>query len=145
MRRRSLIRMLAAVASLALVVGCSAFDRVSRADAVEACEGAYRLLDEVPNPLAGQPRSMWGVEPQTMRASDQEIDARYVAVRVAAVRSGDRDLEQALSSLEGAMWLYILIPTALVGASSEEILSTVGEFGRLQSVFLDVCREKKYL
>lgn len=138
-------RLLSPLAVGILLFGCSAFDRVSRADAIEACEGAYRLLDEVPNPAGGQQEWPFSLARPTVPASDQEIDARYVAVRVATVRSGDRDLEAALESLQTAMIMYMLGPRLLLGASSEEIREWFDEFGRNRSVFLGVCRKKGYL
>jgi hypothetical protein len=133
------------VSLLVLLGGCSAFANVSRADAIEACEGAYRLFEQVPNPVAGQPIVAGFSETDMVRASDQEIDARFVAVRVATVRSNDRDLEEALPSLRTSMALFILLPSTPVGTPTEVINDALEEFGEQRSVFLGVCREKRYL
>lgn len=133
-----------------MLAGCGALPgQVSRADAVEACELAFRFFDTIPHPRAGQPRTtlsgqpMRGVFPSRTAPDAQTLSSRYVAIRVAVVRSGDRDLEAKVGRMEDAAemftgWRSLPNPTA------EVISDRTRRAGEMAVEFLAVCREKEY-
>ena len=146
------VRSSAVLVAAALVIsGCGLLPgQVSRADAVEACELARGFFDRTPNPRAGQPRMLFGapsplggVEPDTLYPSAETLRSRVGEVRVAAIRSGGSDLEEALESLEQAArtahaW------RDLASWDADDIDSYRARARSQQNRFMNVCRSKDY-
>jgi hypothetical protein len=148
-------------AALAVVLGLSAAgcallpDRVSRPDAVEACELARRLFEPAPNPRAGQPvppsnrstltpeRQTTAIEPNTIRPTRAVLQTRNADIRLAALRSGDRQLESALPSLEAAAESYFSW-RSLAAPSDADITAARDRAARERDEFLSVCRRRSY-
>ena len=139
--------------AVALVTsGCALLpEQVSRADAIEACELARGLFDRVPNPKAGQPFTLPGgapsplpgVQPSTINPGEETLRSRYGDIRVAAVRSGDSELEEALDSLERATQTFGAWRD-LASFDTDDIEAYRSRARSQQREFLNVCRRKDY-